>query len=243
MKFIKKHIVIITSFIALILMICGVGFWNHVIKIDKELENKKETEKINLEDINNIKDVEKDLKVARDISVPYLLRYTTLKSNTWYYSKAYVEKITKEKDSYKIVLTNKDKTAKLTTTYDQTPNVKVKDHVYFTGTEDLEDGTINLSNISKKEIDYEEVIQVKFETLVQNIKDIKEATFILHGYIVNKNNTYYLYPDKKSYEKNDKIGNYFEIHFVNKPDFDNKRIKISGHIGDTYVLKDCLEIK
>lgn len=241
----SKFKIFIICLISIIIMIGGVLFFNHIIDKDK---NKKEEEKtvIDVSDANNVSIIDGKLGSETKITQGYLLNYTVRKSGIWYESSGYV-KAKKIKNSlcYIEVSEDKNSTLKLTLTIDKDKcNVNKGDIVNFVGTIDINEGILELSKISKEEIGYSNVENIKLDDLIKNIELIRENVFVINGYMITDEDEYKLFDSKEAYEKNSSAGNYFLINW--KEIFmytGNQTVTIKCNLLSTYELKNCELIK
>lgn len=247
MDFFKKHKVAIICLGALIIMIAGVFFWNKIAllqKQDKEEDNNNSVP-VDVSDANNIPSVEEKLGSDMKITQGYLLNYTRNKSSVWYMSSAKVKKIAKD-GSFSIITLSGDTGSKTLKATIESSKVDIKkgDKVNFVGTVNLDEGSIELSKISKDDIDYNSVTEILFDDLVENIKLIKSTYFIVNGYMVTEGDVYKLYESKDTYKKNKSAGNSFLISW--KDDFGltgNALVTIKCLLDDTYKLNECVLIE
>lgn len=241
MNFIKKNIVCIVVISSLALMIFGVFFWNSVADKQTNKKTKVNEEIIDVSEINNVPSVEAKLGSDMKITQGYLLNYTIKKSGIWYMSTAKVKEISLSDKDAIITLFFSDVNNQLMATINKNKlNIEIGDTINFVGTIDLSNGEIELSKISKEEINYKNVTKINFDELVKNIEMVKSNYFIVNGYLVTDGTVYKLYDNKNSYLKNKDFGTYFTISWENDFDYTgNANIKVKCLIGDTYKLKDC----
>lgn len=236
----KFYIIFFCFFIFVILsfFVCNYIFNKHE---NKKLNTNNEAQFMDVSDANNINSVES--KFGNDIKITqgYLLNYTRKKSSIWYLSNAYVKNIKTNGDYSNITLKNKDNSKFLNTTIDKDKmDVKIGDEVNFVGTIDLKNGEIQLSKISTEKINYKDVTEIKFEDLVNNIKDIKNNYFIVSGYMVTDGDKYKLFDTKSLYKQNKNSIDYFLINWRNDFNFTgNTNLSVKCLIGDTSKLKSC----
>ena len=118
--------------------------------------------------------------------------------------------------------------------------VKVKDAVYFVGSIDIADGTVNLARISKDEIDYKNVVNISVEDLNDNIYYLKNTYVIVSGYMITAADKYKLYSSKSDYKKDEEVGNYFLIEWADEFNYTGtSEVLLRCFIGDRYKLIGC----
>ncbi len=243
MNFLKKYKITVVCSISLIIMILGIFFWNYIADLQNKDKNDivDQNYEVDLSDVNNVPMVEAKLGEDIQITQGYLLTYTRKKSSIWYESSAYVKKIADNGLTATITLSNKDNSKKLVATIDSNKsNVKKGEIVNFVGTIDLNDGSLELSKITKDKIEYSSVERLEFNDLVDNIKAVKKNFFIINGYMVTENKEYKLYDSKDSYKKDKSSTNSFLIHWDDKFNLTgNATVTIKCLIKDTYDLKNC----
>lgn len=216
---------------------------------DKKLEDTMKQDAINagidISDVNNIESVEARLEYKMKITQGYLLTYTTNKSGVWYMSSALVNNIKIDDEVAYITLSNQNKTHTLIAEIDSSKvTIKNGDYVNFVGTVDLETGNIELAKLSKETIKYNDVTEIEFSKLVDNIKTIKDNIFVINGYMVTDGNKYKLYDTKTAYQDNKNVGNYFTIVWKDKFNYTgNANVTLECILNGTYKLKDCILIK
>lgn len=237
----KKYNVEITIVIVIIVMLFGVLFWNYISKeqAEKKRQEEKATETLNSVEANNVSIV--DAKLGSDVRITqdYLLKYTRKKSSIWYLSKAKVKNIKEENNNLVMILTN-DKVDLIVNISKDRSEVNKNDEVYFVGTIDLSDGSIDLAKISTEEINYSSAIKLEFDELVKNIENVKKTHFQVSGYMITDNDKYRLFDSKEAYKKDASVGTYFNI--VWKDEFKytgNQDVLLDCVIADTYKLGEC----
>lgn len=242
MEFMKKHKIILIMFLVLILLVGAIVAWFKII----EKETSDDVDNINnnqidLSDVNNVESVESRLDYKMKITQGYLLTYTTNKSGIWYMSSAVVNKIKIDGTEAYITLTNKEKTHKIIAEIESNKvNIKTGDTINFVGTVDLETGNIELAKISKDTINYNNVTEIEFSKLVDNIKLVKENIFVIDGYMITDKDRYKLFESKNDYEKDSSVGTYFTITWKDKFELTgNANVTLECKINGTYKLKDC----
>jgi len=235
----KKYKVLIIFIILIILMILGVLLWNRIIdKQNKKLEEEKTKEVIDVSDVNNVNSVEKGLGEDIKITQKYLLNYVKYKSGTWYLSQGIIKSIKDDGINSIIKITDNENTIVTSISKDKV-NVSKGDKVYFVGTIDLKDDSMDLAKISKEDINYNSAIKIEFNDLYNNIKQVKSNYFIVSGYLVTDNDKYKLYTSKSLY-KEDSSSNYFLIEWDGKFNYTgNQDVTIRCQISDTYKLGNC----
>lgn len=241
MNFVKKHKVELIAIVCLFIMLLSVLLWNYV---SKKYSNKKDNDNIlvDISDFNNVDSVEAKLGEDIKITQGYLLNYTSKKASIWYMSKAYVNNVKKEDRECVITLTeNKDSNLSIKSTIDINKCDVKKDNEYnFVGTIDIKNGSIELSKISSEAINYQNVTNVNFNDLVNNIIAVKNNHFIIMGYMVTDNDKYKLYDSKDAYTKDSSAGNYFLIDWKEKFMYTgNQYVSVDCLLEDTYKLKEC----
>lgn len=239
--------VLIICLVSIAVMIGGVFFWNYISKkqvLSNNSINKQEN--VDIDDVNNIESVEKKLGEDIKITAGYFLNYTIKKSGVWYMSKGIVDRI--ENNGSKVIIRiksdkNSDKYLKGTINKDKC-KVKVNDSVYFVGTINLEDSSINLTKISVDAINYKNVTEVNIDELIDNINLVKSNYFIVNGYLVTEGDKYLLYDTKNDYLEANNYGNYFTITWKNEfPYTGTQNVSVKCKIQDTYKLNECELVK
>lgn len=237
----EKYKVPIIFIVFIILMLLSVPLWNKIISKDNE-ETPNEPTYLDVSDANNVANV--DAKLGEDIRITtgYLLTYTTKKSSIWYMSEAYVVNIKKDKDTSIITLSaDKDSQDYLTATISTKTSIKKNDNVYFVGNIDLSNGYIKLTKISTEPINYQDIEEIEFSALYENINLLNQTTFTISGYMITDNDTYKLFDSKTSYQNNNNAGNYFLINWQDKFNLTgNDDVKINCSLNGTYELKNCI---
>lgn len=244
MNTIKKNIVPLIVILSLITMTTGVVIWNKIV--DKQNNEKdKQTNVIDVSDVNNIDSIESKLGNPIKITQNYLLTYTTNKSGTWYMSSAYVKKITINDNNAMIEFTDENKKFTLVGNINKDKlNIEKGDFVNFVGSIDLSTGYFKLSKVSKDTINYKSVTTMDFIDLINNIQDVLSNEFIINGYMVTDGDKYKLYDSKSDYKKDGSVGTYFTIIWDNDFNYTgNANITISCNIGGTFKLKNCSMIE
>lgn len=242
MEFIKKYKVAIISIVCLIVMVLSVLVWNKIVDLQKEdKKTTKVTEQIDVSDANNIVNVESKLGQPMKITQGYLLKYTTAKSGVWYMSTATVKKISTKSDEAIITLVSDDNKYSLNGSIAKDKvSVTKGDVVNFVGTVDFVTGGINLTKISKDKINYVDVNEIEFNTLVDDIGKILNNQFVINGYMVTDGTKYKLFESKTAYNKTDKVGTYFTLEWKDEFSYTgNSDVTIKCYIGDTYKLREC----
>lgn len=245
MNLIKENKVVILSIICLLLLIGSVFVWNKIIELQKEKDDEIIND-INLDDYNNISSVESKLGEDIKISQSYLLNYTSKKASVWYMSKAYVRDIKADGSNFALVLSDSmESDIKITSTIEQSKcNVKKGELINFVGTLDLDTGNLELSKISKEEIDYKSVTEIDFKNLVENFKLVKSNYFLVMGYMITDNDKYKLFDNKSDAQEENKIGKYFLIDWKGEFKYTgNQNVTLKCKIEDTYKLKECELVK
>lgn len=241
MKFVKKHKVEIIAVVCLFVMLVAVLVWNAIA--GRQAEKKEEDkEVIDVSNVNNISSVEAKLGEDIKITQSYLLNYTSNKSSVWYMSKAYVNGVKNTDRECTITLTeNKDSGVTIKATIDSNKCDVKKDNEYnFVGTIDIKTGNIELSKISSDEINYQNVTEINFNDLVNNINSVRSNRFIVIGYMVTDNDKYKLYDSKDAYTKDNSAGNYFLLDWKDTFMYTgNQKVTVNCLLDDTYKLKDC----
>ena len=242
MEFVKKYkkeIVFFSIFFLIILAIAG-WFYFVIYLGDKDVEEKT-NQGFDLSDVNNVDAVESRLDYKMKISQGYLLTYTTNKSGIWYMSSAIVSKVKLDGTDAYITLTNKDKTHKLVAEISSNKvNIKNGDTINFVGTIDLETGNIELAKISKDTINYNNVTEMEFTKLVDNIKNVKGNIFVISGYMITDGERYKLFESKTAYKENNNVGEYFTISWDKEFNYTgNANVTLECKLNGTYKLKEC----
>ena len=242
MEFVKKYkkeIVFFSIFFLIILAIAG-WFYFVIYLGDKDVEEKT-NQGFDLSDVNNVDAVESRLDYKMKISQGYLLTYTTNKSGIWYMSSAIVSKVKLDGTDAYITLTNKDKTHKLVAEISSNKvNIKNGDTINFVGTIDLETGNIELAKISKDAINYNNVTEMEFTKLVDNIKNVKGNIFVISGYMITDGERYKLFESKTAYKENNNVGEYFTISWDKEFNYTgNANVTLECKLNGTYKLKEC----
>lgn len=243
MELIKKYKNELVFFGILIVALCVAGI---IISLTNNKEtNEKPIPNIDVSDVNNIEAVESRLEYKMKITQGYLLTYTTNKSGVWYMSNALVSKIKNDDGIAYITLSNQDKTHTIIAEIDSSKvTIKKGDFINFVGTIDLETGHIELAKLSKEAIKYNDVTEIEFSKLVDNIKTVKDNIFVINGYMVTDGSKYKLYDTKSAYQDNKNVGNYFTISWKDKFDYTgNANVTLECKLNGTYKLKDCTLIK
>ena len=237
MKFIKNNKAVIIAIVCLILMLFSVVLWNKIISKQREIE---ESMQIDVSDANNVPSVEAKLGSDMRITQSYLLNYTINKSSIWYKSEAVVKnKMVRDDVAILTLSENLNSEKILTATISNSKcDVKVSDSVQFVGTIDLHTGAVELSKISKEDIDYKNVTLLNINELIDNITLVKNNYFIVSGYLVRDNDNYRLFDSNDDYIA--KSDNYFLIHWIDETfSIDDGQVKIKCKIEDTKKLEVC----
>jgi len=236
MKFIKNNNSIIIAILCLIFMLFSVVLWNKIILKQSETE---ESIEIDVSDANNVPSVEAKLGSDMRITQSYLLNYTINKSGIWYKSEAVVQNKTTHDNISILTLSENMKSPNILTATIETSkcDVNIGETVHFVGTVDLHTGNLELSKISKEEIDYKNVTLLTIKELIDNITLVKSNYFIVSGYLQAENGNYMLFDSYEDYrEKSDK---YFLIHWLDKVPAIDGQVKIKCKLEDTKKLEEC----
>ncbi len=237
----KNKINLAIFIIAVIIIVLVVIFGNSISK--KQEARSNSIEEVDVEEVDNVSIVDEKLKAGDyRVTQPYLFNYLTRKSALWYSSNGKVDSIKKKGSSYYIVVTGlKDKNKKITLVSDtKVKNINKKDKVYFVGSIDIESERIQLTKLSKEEIDYSSVEEISLEDLYDNIYYIKNTYVLVSGYMVTEGTNYKLFARKSDSKKEETIINYFNINWAD--DFNltgNKDVVVKCFIGDRYSLIGC----
>ncbi len=237
----KNKINLAIFIIAVIIIVLVVIFGNSISK--KQEARSNSIEEVDVEEVDNVSIVDEKLKAGDyRVTQPYLFNYLTKKSALWYSSNGKVDSIKKKGSSYYIVVTGlKDKNKKITLVSDtKVKNINKKDKVYFVGSIDIESERIQLTKLSKEEIDYSSVEEISLEDLYDNIYYIKNTYVLVSGYMVTEGTNYKLFARKADSKKEETIINYFNINWAD--DFNltgNKDVVVKCFIGDRYSLIGC----
>ena len=233
----REKVFIIIVCILIIGLLCGF-FIKHIIETKKSEEEVKQT--IDVSDSSNVSVIDKKLGSDINITQGYLYKYMLKKSNVWYESSAIVEEIKIKGSNNTIVFRENDKSIKAYIN-NINLNFKVGDRVFFVGTINIKDHSLELSQISITEINYGSSVKIKFNDLIDNIDSLYRTHFIVNGYLVTiEDNKYKLFDSKESYIKNNNAGNYFLVKFKNKFNYTGKaKVSLDCLIEDTYMLKEC----
>ena len=242
MEFIKEQKIKIFIFLLFILLICALVAWGKLLGDDEEVNINSDNDYVDLSDVNNVSSVEARLDYKMKITQGYLLTYTTNKSGIWYMSSAVVNKIKIDGTEAYVTLTNKEKTHMIIAKIESNKvNIKTGDSINFVGTIDLETGNIELAKISKDTINYNNVTELEFSKLVDNIKLVKDNIFVIDGYMITDKDRYKLFESKTDYEEDSNVGTYFTIGWKDKFEFTgNANVTLECKINGTYKLKDCV---
>ena len=195
---------------------------------------------VDVDDANNLPII--DGKLGEDIRITqsYLMNYIIHKQGVWYLSSGYVNSIAKNNKTCFIKLKKENGKELLTATIsDDKCNVKKGQQVNFVGTIDIETKTLELSKISKEDINYSSATTIDIDDLISHINLVSSNNFIVSGYLVTEGNNYYLYNDKGDYTSKSK--DYFLINW--KKDFlytGNADIVITCNIVNSYTLNNCV---
>lgn len=242
----KSKIPIIIS-IFILFCIINVILFNYISDKQYNKTNNKTEEKNNeptsnvLNDVNNVPTI--DAKLGSDIRITqsYLKNYIVKKQGVWYMSYGYVKSIKKNNDICTIQI-SEDKNSKniLTATISNDKcKIKTKTSVHFVGTIDIETGYLELSKISLEEIDYTSVTELSINELIENIKLVRNNNFIVSGYLVTKEDKYYLYDNKNDYTI--ELDNYFVINWKDEFNYTgNQNVLLTCNILNSYTLSNCV---
>lgn len=237
----KKYGVEIFVVALIIIMLFGVLFWNYVSKeqAEKKKQEEKATETLNSVEASNVSIVDGKLGTDVRITQDYLIKYTSKKSGIWYLSKAKVKNIKENGTNLVLILTD-DKDDLMANISSERSDVKVNDTVYFVGTIDLNDGSIDLAKISVEEINYSSAVSLEFSDLINNISLLKSTHFQVSGYLVTENEKFKLFDNKDAYKNDPSVGTYFNIEWKDKFNYTgNQDVLIDCVIKDTYKLGEC----
>lgn len=243
MNFIKKHRVEIISIICIIVMLLSVGLWNNIVEKQKaKKETNTDTTNIDVSDASNIKSVEAKLGSDMKITQGYLLKYTSNKSGIWYMCTGYVKNITKKNKEATITLSDsKDSSLKIKATIStEKCDVNKGDVVNIVGTINFLDSSLELTKISKEDIEYKDVTNIALDELITNIDLIKSNYFIVSGYMVTDGDKYKLFDTKEDYKLDSSVGTYFTLSWKDKFDYTgNQAVSVKCKLEDTYKLNEC----
>ena len=241
----KKHNVELLFVFLVIFMLFGVLFWNYVSKeqAEKKRQQEKATETLNSVEANNVSIIDEKLGSNIRITQDYLISYTSKKSSIWYSSNAKVKNIKSVDDNSVLILSN-DKYELITNISTERLNVQVNDEVYFVGTINFIDGSIDLSKISTEEINYSSATKLEFSDLVTRIGKLKETHFQVSGYLENSNGKDKLFDSRDKAKKDANVGTYFTISWKDDEEHPtNQDVLLDCVIKDTYNLGECYVIE
>lgn len=211
-------------------------------KIADKQYGKKEISETNTNpvlDYNNVTIVDSKLGSPYSITVGYLKNYAKKKSGIWYQSEAFVERIQKSQGITTFTLRDIiDKEIKIQATSSTSFDVKENDIVQFVGTLRLDDFSISLAKISKEEIEYQDATKVSFSDFFTTISLLEKQEFLIHGYLVKEDDSYYLYDSVEDYQTHSNKN--FLVHWekeISPEDIENKQI--SCQLQNSYTLKNC----
>ena len=237
----KKNLIILIVSILIIILVVVLGT---IVanKKDKELSNDN-SNKVDVSDVDNVSIVDEKLKEGDyRVTQSYLLNYTKRKGNVWYSSKGIITSIKYKDNNVLLTITSKNNKKKVINAYisKDSFSFKNKDEVYFVGTIDLKDGDINLSRISKEEIDYNSVVVLSLDDLYDNIYYLKNTYVLVSGYMITVGDKYKLYSSKAEYKKDEEASNYFNIEWSGEFNLTGtQEVLLRCFIGDRYKLIGC----
>lgn len=234
----KKRVIFI-FFSFLLFCIVSLFFFNNVAEKQYGKKEIKTENKEKIEDYNNVSIVDNKLGDPYTITAGYLKNYAIKKSGIWYQSIAQVESIqTSNGITFLILQDINEKESKIKATISSLENVNPKDIVHFVGSIVLDDYSLSLAKISKEEISYQKATSVSFPWLVTNLSLLKKQEFIVHGYLVKKEEKYFLYDSLETYQNNS--NSYFSIKWENDSKLEIEDPKqISCQLENSYTLKNC----
>lgn len=240
----KSKVPIIISIFILFCLV-NVLVFNYIS--DKQYNKKNSSNKVSepvLDDIgdyNNVPGIDKKLGSDIKITQGYLMNYIIKKQGIWYMSYGYVKSIKKGKEVCTIYL-SEDKNSKnsieATISIDKC-NIKANKFVHFVGTLDIETGHLKLSKIDTEEIIYTNVTELSINDLINNINLLRSNNFIVTGYLVIDNDSYFLYDSKDNHIN--ELDNYFVIKWKDEVLLtENKNVNIKCNIVNSYTLNNCV---
>lgn len=246
MKFIKKHKVEIISIIGIVVMLLSVLLWNNIVERQKAKKDTTQPNNVDVSDASNIKSVEAKLGSDMKITQGYLLKYTSNKSGIWYMSTGYVKNISKKNKEATITLSDKKGSSlnvKATISLDKC-DVNKGDIVNIVGTINFLDSSLELTKISKEDIEYKEVTNIALDELITNIELIKSNYFIVSGYMITDGDKYKLFNNKEDYKLDSSVGTYFTLSWKDKFNYTgNQAVTVKCKLEDTYKLNECELVK
>lgn len=233
----SKLRILISVILVSLFVVCGILYFNYINKEVKEETSYSD----DYSDVTNVPII--DAKLGEDIKITqsYLKKYVLKKSSLWYMSNGIISSINTNDDGTIYKITNKDKNVSLNAFIGKSNNdLKKGDKVNFVGTINLSDGYINLSKISKNEINYSSPTIIELDELVNHIDAIKSNYFIVNGYMVTEGTIYKLYDNKEDYKEEEVQSIPFEIEWASTFNYTgNANVTLKCLIGSTYKLKDC----
>lgn len=234
----SKIRILISVVLVSLFMVAGIMYFSHINKDNNEDINNVNTD---YGDVTNVPII--DAKLGEDIKITqsYLKKYVIKKSGLWYMSNGKISSIKSNEDgtTYKIV-SNSNQVLILYTSKDN-EGFKKGDNVNFVGTINLSDGSINLSSISKDEINYSSPTVIELDELINHINTIKSNYFIVNGYMVTEGSIYKLYDSKEDYKSEETQSIPFELEWKDKFNLTgNANVTVKCLIGSTFKLKECV---
>ena len=239
MKISKMWLFII---IAILFMIGQVWFFNYTVNKDKEKieEPNVKIPEVDLSNASNVSTIDDKLGDDLVITQSYLMRYVIKKRGIWYQSSGYVKRIVNKNGTATINIVSEMNSNDYIKLYIDSSkcNVKNGDLVFFVGTINLDDASMNLALISNEEISYSNSTNINISDLINNVSLLKETKFIIRGYMVTDENVYKLYDSKDNYKNEER---YFVINWKDEFNYTgNQNVMITCVLGDGYNLKDCI---
>ena len=225
---------IIVIFVAAIIVGIGLIFFFNSIdkKEDVPIDN-------DYSDVSNVSII--DGKLGSDIKITqsYLMKYTINKTGVWYISYGSISKIKVTDKSIEYTFSNGNKSikgsiAKSDSVYEKGSNV------YFVGTINLSDGSINLSTVSDEKIEYSTPVEMELSEFIEHVDNVRNTDFLVQGYMVTDNDEYKLFDSKSKYQSNSAAGSYFLLSMDKSFNYTgNANVTLRCNIDGTYKLRNC----
>ena len=190
-------------------------------------------------DVSNVSVI--DAKLGSDIKITqsYLMKYTINKTGVWYMSYGSISKIKVTDKSIEYTFTDgnnsiKGSIAKSNGIYEKGSKV------YFVGTINLGDGSINLSTVSDEKINYSTPVEMELSEFIEHINNVRNTNFLIQGYMVTDEEEYKLFDSKSKYQSNSEAGNYFLLSMDKSFNYTgNANVTLRCNIDGTYKLRNC----
>lgn len=225
---------IIVIFVAAIIVGIGLVFF-----LNSNIDLEEVPTDNDYSDVSNVPVI--DGKLGSDIKITqsYLMKYTINKTGVWYMSYGTVSKIKVTDKSVEYTFSDGDNSIKGSIA--KSDGVYEKgSKVYFVGTINLSNGSINLSTVSKEKPGYSTPLEMELSDFIEHVNEVRNTDFLVQGYMVTDNDEYKLFDSKSKYKSDSSAGNYFLLSMDKSFNYTgNANVTLRCNIDGTYKLRNC----